>query len=264
VIARYGIEVVPIFINIGADSFLDGLDISREDFYSNLPTYDNHPSTAAPGPEMFRRVYERLLAQGATQILSIHVASSLSTTYNSARLAAESFQGAVQVFDSQQLTLGLGFLVETAAQALVEGADWKAIVARLEAQVERTYVFAMLDTLEFLRRSGRVNALVAGLGGLLRIKPLLIMHNGTPISERVRTESRARDRLVSLVADLGPLERAALVHTNAPTQAETLRQAAGSLLPPGELWSVRVTPVIGTHIGPGAAGIVCVAKPPAE
>ena len=133
------------------------------------------------------------------------------------------------------------------------------ILALLEDQIKRTHVFAALDTLEFLKRSGRMNAAVAGLGTLLQVKPLLKMHDGKPTVERVRTSSNATRRLVELLSELGPLERAALVHTHAPDRAEELRQLTAHLLPPGDVLSLDITPVIGAHIGPGAAGFAVVA-----
>jgi DegV family protein with EDD domain len=115
-----------------------------------------------------------------------------------------------------------------------------------------------LDTLEFLRRSGRMSGAVAGLGTLLQIKPLLKMHDGNPTVERVRTSSGAIKRLINLLSDLAPLEQVAIVHSYAPDRGEHLRQLVQHLLPAGEVPSVNVTPVIGAHIGPGAVGFACV------
>jgi DegV family protein with EDD domain len=156
--------------------------------------------------------------------------------------------------------MGTGLLVLTAARLAAEGLSVAEILPRLEAQTERTYLAAALDTMEFLRRSGRVNSLVAGLGGILQIKPLLKMHNGEVGSERVRTRQRAEQRVLELLAEAAPFEQIALLHTGAPQRAEQLRQTAAHLLPPGEVLSVNVTPVIGAHIGPGAVGFVAVKR----
>jgi DegV family protein with EDD domain len=258
---QYGITVVPLYVNIGTQSYQDGVELSRREFYERLPDCQTPPTTSAPGPEQFRQVYEGLAADGATEILSIHISISLSTILNSARLAAQEIETApVTVFDSTQLSLGTGFLVLKAAQAAAAGHSAAEIVAMLEEQASRTYVFAALDTLEFLRRSGRVNGFQSGVGNLLNIKPLLKMHGGEPASERVRTRKRALQRVIDLVNDLGPVEQLALVHTNAPEEAEGLRQQARHLFPEGQVpLSVDVTPVIGAHIGPGAVGFACVA-----
>jgi len=258
-ITKYGITVVPLYVNIGSRSYLDGVDISREEFYERVPDYDPPPTTAAPGPERFRRIYEGLAADGATEILSIHISISLSAVVDSARSGAQETKGVpVTVFDSGQLSLGTGFLVVAAAKAAAEGCSMAEIIASLEALTLRTHVFAALDTLEYLRRSGRMNGTVAGLGNLLQIKPLLKMHDGNPTAERVRTSNGATKRLISLLSGLAPLEQVAIVHSQAPDKAESLRQRARHLLPDGEVPCVNLTPVIGAHIGPGAVGFACI------
>jgi DegV family protein with EDD domain len=258
-IKKYGIGVLPLYINIGDKGYLDGIEISREAFYKRLPEYETMPTTAIPGPEKFRQIYEDLAAQGATSILSIHISVSLSATVDAARIGAQDFTAIpVTVFDSRQLTLGMGYLVETAAKAALEGGEINDILALLEEQISRTHVFAALDTLEYLRRSGRMSWAVARLGSLVKLKPLLRMYEGNPTTERVRTTRRANDRLLKILSDLAPLERAAIVHTHATARAELLRQKAQHLLPPGETPSVDITPVIGAHLGTGTAGFACI------
>jgi DegV family protein with EDD domain len=258
-VAEYGITVVPLYINFGDQSYLDGVELSRQEFYERLPDYETPPTTAVPGPEVFRQTYERLADEGATEILSIHISISLSTMVDVARLGAKETDAVpVTVFDSRQLSLGTGFLVQTAAKAAAEGRSMDEIIPLLEEQISRTHVFAALDTLEFLRRSGRMNRVMAGLGTVLQIKPLLKMYDGNPTAERVRTRKRAIERVISLLSDLVPLEQVALVHTHAPDRAEDLRQRVQHLLPEGEVPSVDITPVIGAHIGPGAVGFACV------
>jgi DegV family protein with EDD domain len=164
----------------------------------------------------------------------------------------------VTVFDSRQLSLGTGFLVQTAAKAAAEGRSMDEILALLDEQISRTHVFAALDTLEYLRRSGRMSWAVAGLGSLLQVKPLLKMYDGDPTSERVRTTNGATERLIELLSELAPFERVALIHTHATDRAEALRERVLQLLPAGDIPSVDITPVIGAHIGPGAVGFACV------
>jgi DegV family protein with EDD domain len=132
------------------------------------------------------------------------------------------------------------------------------IVALLEEQGQRTHVFAALDTLEFLRRSGRMNRVMAALGSWLQMKPLLKMHAEEATAERIRTTEHATERLISLLSDLVPLEKVALVHTHALDRVAELRQKVQHLLPEGELLSMDITPVFGTHLGPGAIGFACV------
>jgi DegV family protein with EDD domain len=259
IVARYGITVVPLYINFGDQSYLDGVELSRQEFYERLPDCDPPPTTAVPGTEMFRQAYKRLADEGATEVLSIHISISLSATVDVARLAAKETEAVpVTVLDSRQLSLGTGFLVQTAALAAAEGRSMDEIIPLLEEQISRSHVFAALDTLEFLRRSGRMSRVMAGLGSVLQIKPLLKMYDGNPTSERVRTRKRVSKRLISLLSDLVPLEQVALVHTHAPDRAEDLRQQVQHLLPEGEVPSVDINPVIGAHIGPGAVGFACV------
>ena len=261
-LARYGIRVVPLYINVGRNGYRDGIDLTREAFYRGLPPFPVHPTTAAPSAHTFREVYESLAAEGATAVLSIHIATALSGVVDVARSAAREVTALpVTVLDSQQLSLGTGFLVETAAQLAAVGRPLNEILAVLADQIRRTHVFAALDTLEFLRRSGRLNGFLAGIGALLQLKPLLTMFAGTPSTERVRTRRRATRRLIDLLRAVGPLERVALVHTAAPERAAELRAEAATLLPTGDLLAVDITPVIGAHIGPGAVGFAVVGSP---
>jgi DegV family protein with EDD domain len=258
-IARYGIRVVPLYINVGRQAFLDGIDITREEFYRKLPEFPEHPTTAVPSLQKFHAIYDSLADEGASAVLSIHISISLSAVVDVAHLAAQETSSVpVTVLDSQQLSLGTGFLVETAAKLAEAGHTIETILSTLNAQIKRSHVFAALDTLEFLRRSGRMNRFVANLGSLLQIKPILTMYAGKPGNERVRTRNRAITRLLEMLAVIGPLERLAIVHTHAPERVAQLRRQAASLLPEGDVMVADITPVIGAHIGPGAYGFAVV------
>ncbi len=262
--AAFGIIIVPAYVHIEGNSYLDGVELSREDFYRNLPNYAVPPTTAAPAPGAFTEAYQQLASEGATQVLSVHVATSLSGIYNAARLGAEATDAAeVTLFDSQQLTMGLGLLVIKAAQAASAGHSVPEIVDMLESLVKRTYVFGILDTLEYLRRSGRVNWAQFGIGTLLRVKPLLEVHLGTvDMVEKIRTSKRAMNRFLELVTELGPLEDMALLYIQSTEQElKTFRRQTQFLVPEGcEPLAVELTPAIGAHIGPGGLGIACVAR----
>lgn len=263
IISRYGIYVVPLYINIGGQGFLDGIDMKRDEFYTRLPTFPTHPTTAVPSPQKFRAVYDTLVDEGATEILSIHISVSLSATVDVARTAGKEVTSIpVTVVDSQQLSLGTGFLVETAAKLAAAGSSAAEILAKLNDQIQRSHVFAALDTLEFLKRSGRMNKYLAGFASLLQIKPILTMYNGKPGTERVRTRERAMKRLVEMLAAVGALERVAIVHTHTlPERIAELRAHAADLLQHIEILTEDITPVIGAHIGPGALGFAVVAAP---
>lgn len=257
------ITVVPVYINFGDQSYLDGIELSRADFYANLPGADPYPTTAAPAVGAFTQVYEDLTAAGATEILSIHLAASLSATYNAARLGAESANAApVTVFDSEQITMGTGLLVILAAEAAHNGRSLTEIVTMLHDRVARTRVFGMIENLEALRRSGRVNWATFGIGTLLRIRPIMMVWQGDiSVIDKVRTSSRAVSHMIETVRSFGPLEKLAVLHVSAPEAAERLCQQAQTLFPDRQpALTVEITPAIGTHLGIGAIGFACITK----
>lgn len=260
IIAQYGIHVVPLYINVGHKGYLDGVDITREEFYTRLPDFSEHPTTAVPSIGRFSVEYNILADEGATEILSIHISSALSGVVNMARLAAESSTSVhVTVVDSNQLSLGTGFLVMTAAEMAGEGKTVPEILAALRSQIERTHVFAALDTVEFLKRSGRMNKYLADFASLLQIKPILTMYNGKPGTEKVRTRDRAVKRVLDMLDSCGQLEKIAIVHTHATLdRLAEFKKIAASHLPRVDIMIEDITPVIGAHIGPGAIGFAIV------
>jgi len=260
IVDEYAITVVPFYINIGSKSYLDIVEMSRADFYEGLPGFEAQPMTSVPGPGTYVEIYEMLAAEGATEILSIHMSASLSAMVNSARLAAEDWDHLpVTIFDSGNLTLGTGLQVVAAAQAVAKGRSMDEILAMLESLAARTHCFAALDTLEFLRRSGRLTRFQSSLGSILRLKPILKMNAGDVEMERVRTRNRSLGRVAELVEALGPLEELTLVHTHAPDAAQELWRDTQHLFPTNtQPMSAEVTPVIGAHIGPGAVGFVAI------
>jgi len=258
-IDRYGITVLPLHIHFGRESFRDGVEMSRAEFYARLPDANPAPTTAAPGADLFKQAYDKLAYSGATEILSIHISATLSAVTDVARVAAQDYRRVpVTVVDAQQLSGGVGFVVEAAAQAAAEGLALPGVLARIAERIQRTHVFAALDTLEYLRRSGRMNGVIAGLGSLLQLKPILRMHQGKAGAERVRTSTRALARLVEILQEVGPVAQAMLLHAHAPERAAQLYALARPWLPEGELPSVEITPVIGAHIGPGTVGLAVV------
>ncbi len=260
IISRYGIHVVPLYINTGRQGYLDGIDITREEFYERLPFFPEHPTTAVPSIERFRAAYNTLADEGATEILSIHISIALSGVMDIARVAAQKTSSVpVTVIDSQQLSLGTGFLVLTAAEMAATGSTVSEIQVAIQSQIQRSHVFAALETLEYLKRSGRMNKYVASFASLLQIKPILTMFNGKPGTERVLTRNRALKRLIEMLTALGRLERVAIVHTHASfDRLAELRTLASALLPGGDILTQDITPVIGSHIGPGALGFAIV------
>jgi DegV family protein with EDD domain len=234
--------------------------MKRDEFYNRLYTFPEHPTTAVPSIERFRAAYNTLADEDASEVLSIHISTALSAVADVATVAAkETTTIPVTVLDSQQLSLGTGFLVETAAKMAAVGKSVAEILTTLQDQMARSHVFAALDTLEFLKRSGRMNRYLAGFATMLQIKPILTMYRGKPGTEKVRTRERALKRVVEMLEIVGKLERIAIVHTHAlPERLADLRAMAAHLLPQGEIMTEDITPVIGAHIGPGAIGFAVV------
>jgi DegV family protein with EDD domain len=185
----------------------------------------------------------------------------LSSTVNSARIAAEQFKRIpVIVLDSGQLSLGLGFIVERAAQLAGVGKETEEIISALNNLMKRTYVFVSLKTLEYLRRSGRMNFALAGFGELLQLRPLLHMNMGKATTHRTRTQKRATARLMEWLAEYAPCEKLAILHAGVQEEAEALFQQTRSYFPQDEIFIEQITPVLGAHLGIGALGFACIAK----
>lgn len=261
IISQQEITVVPLYINVGEESYLDGVNLTRAEFYARLPTYTSSPKTATPGIESFIQTYERLANEGAQAILSIHISETLSATVNSARTAAERFTRIpVTVLDSTQLSLGTGFIVEKAAQLAGLGKTVEEIISALQGVMKRTYVFASLKTLEYLRRGGRMNFAIASFGEILQLKPLLHMNMNKATALRTRTNKRARKRLLDWLTEYAPYERLAIVHAGVQEDAEALYEQVRSFFPEGKVPIVPITPVLGAHLGIGAIGFACISK----
>jgi DegV family protein with EDD domain len=233
--------------------------LSKEEFYAKLKTSSTLPTTSAPAVGLFEATYKELASE-TDQILSIHVASALSAIYNSAHLGAEAVSGVeITLIDSGQVSMGLGWLVIAAARAAQEGQPLAQIGALVEDMRPRVRVFAALDTLEYLQKGGRVGKTVAALGTLLNIKPLVEVRDSAVLPlERVRTRRRSIQRLIELVAELGPLEELAVLHTNAPQEAQRLAEEISFLHPLERILIAEAGVIIGTHAGPNGLGAACV------
>jgi len=252
------ITVVPCFIQFGTTSFLDGMDITREQFYARLATGEGLPKTASPSAGMFEQVYSRI-AGDRDEVISLHVASALSGVCNAARVGARAVDAErITIFDSESATMGLGWLCLAAARCARAGLSRAQIIALLDRMKTRVHVLAAPDTLEFLRRSGRVGWASAMMGQLLHVKPVIGLYRGLVRSiDRVRTRRDSIRRLIELAVELGTLESLAVLHTTArQAAAELARQVAH--LAPQPIPVVEVTPVIGTHVGPNGLGLAAV------
>ncbi len=259
------IEVIPAILIIEDREYVDGVDITREQFYAQLPSMRRHPTTAAPSPLDFAAHYQKLLADGCEHIISIHTAEKLTSLPSFARNAARDFDGRVTVLESGSLTLGTGFQVLAAAEAIAQGSGLDAVLLQVRSTRQRVRVAAALDTMDYLRRSGRVPAAITAIGGLLSIKPVVELREGAvkPISA-ARTTSQATSALLEFLRNLGSLERLAILHTNAEARA---REFLSMLMKdksrrniPAEIRLLNVTSLIGAHLGPNGLGFAAVKK----
>jgi DegV family protein with EDD domain len=255
---QLGITVVPCYINIGQKTYLDGIELPRKEFYEQLPGYTVLPKTSSPNQSAFQEAYEQAVAQGATEIVSIHVAGAFSSVVDTARMAAQAVPGArVTVVDSESVSLGLGFLAMAAARAAAAGQSLAEILSLLKVKIERTFLFAGLDTADYLRRSGRASHIQASLSAFLHIFPVLHVYRGNVDLERIRTHARVFDRLIALAEESAPLEELGILHTSCLEKAQEICRKIEHLLPGRPIWVQEATPAIGTHVGPNALGIVC-------
>lgn len=260
VLSKYNIFQIPVDLMIGNETYLDGFDLSRNDFYIQLPNMKQLPTTAAPSAGRFQSLYEKIFTQGFSEIISIHAASALSGIYNAARLASLEFSQKINVVDSQQLSLGLGFQVIAAAKAAQENLPFQSILKGIESIKERVHVYALLDTFEYTQRNGRISWARARIGSILNIKPIVELKEGEVIH---RGLSRAREKgikfLGAVLQKLGPLEDLAVLHTNAAQDGTNfIKQFTPEEIQNPQL--MNVTTIIGTHVGPNGLGFAAVVK----
>lgn len=255
------IHIIPNIMVIDGRSLKDdGISISRQKFYELLPQMQTFPTTGTASSGAYQQLYENLFQQGAGAVLSIHTSGLISGIVNAANAAAQLFDGRVHVIDSQSVTLGLGFQVLEAAESAAHGASLGSILDLFEDLRARARVIAMLDTLEYVRRSGRVSWARARLGNLLHIKPFLEVKAGTVHSlGEARTRRKGIEHLQRLLYDQGPLKRLAILHTNAEVEARQFLDSLNLQLPTTPL-VVNVTTVIGAHVGPNGLGFAAIVK----
>ncbi len=249
------ISVIPAVLTLDGETYVDGLDISRAEFYERMPDLRTPPTTAVPSVLVFEETYQRLFESGVERILSIHLSANLSGMVNTAEQAALNFDDRVKVFDSGQLSLGVGFQAIEAAQTVMKGLDFDQVVSTARRFRERAYVLALIDRLEFMRRSGRVNWLRANIGDFLQIKQLVEVKDGLVNAlARSRTFTKAFEQIISIASTWKNIKRLAVLHSGAPERAEELTERVIKLCP-NPIMIVDITTVIGVHVGPGCVGL---------
>jgi DegV family protein with EDD domain len=250
---RYGIDVVPLKVLFGKDTFRDGVDMTNEQFFQRLAASTALPTTSAPSPGEFAEVYRRL-AKDHDGCISIHIGAQLSATAEAARIGAQAVEGfKVEVIDSQTVSMPVAFLCRVAA----ESESLEAASASVTQRVPKTRVLALLDTLRYLEMGGRLSRAQAMIGTMLDLKPLLLVANAEikPV-DRVRTRSRAITRMVEYFKGDLPVEHMAVMHAQAADEAGRIAAALRQDFPEREVTVGQIGCVLGTHTGPKALGIV--------
>ena len=254
---KFGISIVPAYVLFGEESFRQGIDINPTQFYARLQSSSQLPSTSQPTPGDFTAAMEPLVSAG-DQVVCITVARQLSGTYNSAAQAASQFDdGAVTVIDSTTASVGHMLQVIAAAEdAVATDATLDSVVSAAQARAGKGYGFAMVDTLEYLQKGGRIGKAQAFMGSLLKVKPILKVADGEVLPvDRPRNLRRGLQRLEELVREQGPASKLAVAYTTDAGPAEEMRNRLSDLVAPESAYTLQVGSAIGTHIGPGAVAV---------
>ena len=259
---QYGITIVPINVLFGDEAFLDNIELDNAAFYRKLQASKALPRTSQPAPAKFQEAYIRLLDEGAEGILSVHLSSKLSGTYQSAHTAADSVADEgknipIEVIDSGSISVGMSRAIIHAAEAAKQGADLATLTAMVNDELSRTRILAVLDTLEYVRRGGRIGSAAALLGNALSVKPIISLKNGEVVTiERPRTRSKAFARIAQMVAEMGNVESISIAEADTEV-GQQLKQAMKEVYPK-EIPTYKLGGVLGTHTGPGTAAIALV------
>jgi DegV family protein with EDD domain len=259
--ATSGIRVVPLEVTFGEEHFRAGVDLSTEAFWERMVAPDApFPTTAAASPGEFQSVFEASFADGAEAVVCVNVAGSLSGTIRSATIGRDLLpEREIHIVDSTSASMGEGALALIGAEMAARGSGAQEIADALLERATDLNVFVALDTLEYLRKGGRISGTQATIGGLLSVKPIITIKDGAVDTvDRVRTRSRARERVIELLSER-PVERLAILYTTSTAdEVATLRDEVVARLPDGvDPTRVTVQPVgpsVGPHLGPGCLG----------
>ncbi|KIL41129.1 hypothetical protein SD70_08800 [Gordoniibacillus kamchatkensis] len=264
-----GIRMVPLKIHFGDETYLDAVTLQSEQFYEKLTASAVMPTTSQPSPLEFLETYKQIVEEEGpdVRIVSVHLSSALSGTYQSAVLAKSMLEeeADVTVVDSKSASYGIGALAVAAAEAARAGADAEAVISLMRAMRDDFHIYFLVDTLEYLKRGGRIGKAAAVLGALLNIKPILSIDKDGEVAavERVRGQKKAMARIVEMLeADLGGKTiQLSLAHANHLEAAEELQRLIEEKLAVASVNYVTLGPVIGAHVGPGViAAFACPAR----
>ncbi|NLZ94063.1 MAG: DegV family protein [Firmicutes bacterium] len=258
-VEELGITVVPLKVHFGEDEYLDWIDFDSDSFFAKLQSSPIIPRTSQPSPADFESVYNRITNTGDS-IISIHLSSLLSGTYQSAMIAKNTLEDKdITVVDSKTGSMAMGIVVIEAARAAKAGKSKEEILSQVNSSLAKVKVFFAVDTLEYLQRNGRIGKAAALLGGLLNVKPLLSVKDGIIVpKEKIRGKAKAKERLIEIVAEEFGADvkgKAVVLHGNELNEAQELHQKVSQRFAFSEVMLSSIGSVIGTHLGPGVLAI---------
>jgi len=252
-----GITIIPLYVRFGSKVYLDRVELSTEDFYRKLTSSRIFPTTAAPGPGEFAEVYDKL-AEETDKILAIHVSSKFSAIYETALRGKEQMKRKcrVEVVDSLSGAMGEGLIAIAAAKEAQKGADLDQVADMVRRAIPKAHVYMCFDTLEYLRKGGRIGRGQALLGSMLRVNPILELKDGEayPLG-RERSRAKAIERLYGLAKSFTNIMGLAVEHATTPDEAEALAQRLNPIFPKERIYISTVDPVVGAHVGPHVIGM---------
>ena len=258
IIEELGITVVPLYIRFGETCYRDRVDISEDEFYQRLQHDPTHPNTTQPTPNEFAEVYQKLSGE-CDGIISIHISSKLSGTYNSAVQGKESIKSncPIEVIDSRALTMGLGLLDILAAKAAKAGKGLPEVADEVKQAIPDIHLLALFDTLKYVLLGGRLGKAKTLLGSILNVKPMLTLKEGEVMpAGQARTRSKGIERLIDFVKNATEIQDVAVAHSTTPNEAQTLAERIGSIFAKEKVCLARVGPTLGAHMGPGALIVI--------
>lgn len=255
---RLGITVVPLNVHFGTETYRDGIDITNDDFYQRLEQDNVYPTTSSPSPGIFADTYDRL-ARETDEILTITISSKLSASYQAATeggKAREHMRCRVEIIDSGTAVVGLGLVAIAAAKAAAAGMGLDEVAGVARSAMGRVDFRMAFDTLEYLRKGGRIGTAQAFLGSILKVNPILTIRNGlTEGVAKVRSRQKVIDYLYDFAMGFPDVEEIAVEDAKTPEEVDLLIDRLGTKFSPGEILRMKVGPVIGTHVGPHVLGL---------
>ena len=256
-VQELGITVVPLYVRFGEEVYREQVDISLDEFYKRLEQGPIHPVTIQPSPQDFVTAYQKVASE-ADGIVSIHISSKLSGTFNSAlegkKLLEKDFP--IEVVDSQIITVGLALICIAAAKMAKAGESLASVVEEVKQMLPNIHLLALLDTLKYLQKGGRIGKAKALLGSILNVKPMITLKEGEVVpAGQTRSRSKGIERLFSFVESTSNIEDLVIAYNTTPDEAQALAERLGSILTKEAVKVIRLGTTLGVHMGPGGLAI---------